>query len=664
MQRFRVALAAFTVVSVLTATATSAAAQDDPPEVETSIRVTGHGWGHGRGMSQYGALGYAVDFGWSSAQILDHYYGETTTGTVPNSVLTVRLESASDQPTVAAVDGGAMVFIDGNGKVTHIGTGRAIRLTAVEGGFTVADAPTCAGPFTDRSEVLLGEAVRISTSTAQRSGGRATVGAGTVLAGDWDGDGADEIGTVDGTSWTIYSDGESNPAAAVLATFEMPAGLAVSGDWDGDGVDTAGVFVDGTWTLGNGTANASTISFGQADDVPVVGDWDGDGNDDLGVRRGKDWILSPGGEADLIEFAYGWLTDTPLVGDWDGDGVDDAGLLRQRTWIRRPGLAAGGTELPRVEYANRTHRLVGDWDGDGIDQPGRHDSGVINLDGPLGKLTPRLDPNLPLAETIQRCVAASEQRYYRGELRAIRNSGNQRTVNAVPVEAYLRAVVPLEMPASWANLGDGAGAAALQSQAVSARSYSLAENRTSYAQTCDTISCQVYGGRAVRRDGQLTTNEHALSNAAISNTAGVVRKRDGEVARTEFSSSTGGWTAGGVFPAVEDLGDAVSINPNHDWEVQLEIEDIESRWSGRELDRIFVSERNGLGQDGGRVIEVTLVFGEEAFTISGNDFRRAFRLKSDWFSVDWTRPQARTDCICPTEWPDEELLDALEEFEG
>ncbi len=664
MHRFRVALVAFTVVSVLATTAASAAAQDDSPEVETSITATGHGWGHGRGMSQYGALGYAVDFGWSSSEILDHYYGDTTSGTVANSVLTIRLESASDQPTVAAVDGGAMVFIDSDDKVTHIGTGRAIRLTAVEGGFSVADAPTCAGPFTARSEILLSEDVRISTSTAQRSGGRATVGAGAVLAGDWDGDGADEIGTADGTSWTIYTDGPSNPAAAVLATFEMPAGLAVSGDWDGDGIDTAGVFVDGTWTLGNGAANSSTISFGQVDDVPVVGDWDGDGNDDLGVRRGKDWILSPGGGADLIEFEYGWLTDTPLVGDWDGDGIDDAGLLRQRNWIRRPGLATGGTELLPVEYANKTHKLIGDWDGDGIDQPGRHDSGAINLDGPLGKLTPRLDPNLPLGETIQRCVAEGEQRYYRGELRAVRNDGNQRTVNAVPVEAYLRAVVPLEMPASWANLGEGVGAAALQSQAVSARSYSLGENRTSYARTCDTISCQVYGGRAVRRNGQLTSNEHPLSNAAISDTAGVVRMRDGEVARTEFSSSTGGWTAGGVFPAVEDLGDAVSINPNHDWEVQLEIEDIESRWSGRELDRIYVSERNGLGQDGGRVFEVTLVFGAERFTISGNNFRRAFGLKSDWFSVDWTRAQGRTDCICPTEWPNEELLTALEEFEG
>jgi len=660
MHRSRIARATLLAIALLAGTMAPAAAQVDE---NSSITVTGHGWGHGRGMSQYGALGYAIDYGWSSQQILDHYYGDTTAGSVPNSVLTVRIESASDQATVAGVDSGAMVLIDDDGDVTHIGTGRAIRLTAVGGGFAVADAPTCAGPFTERPGVLASEEVRISTATAQRSGGRATVGAGLVIEGDWDGDGADEVGTVDGTSWTIYSDGPSSPAASVLARFTMPAGVPVSGDWDGDGVDTAGVFVDGTWTLGNGTANSSTISYGQAGDIPVVGDWDGDGNDDLGVRRGKNWLLSPGGGAEVIKFEYGWLTDTPLVGDWDGDGVDDAGLLRQRLWIRRPGLANGGDELDRVTYANRDHKLVGDWDGDGIDQLGRHDGGVINLDGPLGKITPRLDPNLPLDQTIQRCVSPTEQRYYRGELRAVRNSGNQRTVNAVPVEAYLRSVVPLEMPASWANLGDGAGAAALQSQAVSARSYSLAENRTSYARTCDTISCQVYGGRAVRRNGKLTTNEHPLSNAAISQTAGVVRVRDGEVARTEFSSSTGGWTAGGVFPAVEDLGDAVSINPNHDWDVDIAISDIEARWSGRQLDRVLVSERNGLGQDGGRVFEVTLVFGEETFTMSGNEFRRAFRLKSDWFSIDWRR-QTRTDCICPQDWPDGELLDELESFEG
>ena len=42
-----------------------------------SIIVEGTGNGHGRGMSQWGAYGWAVDQGWNWIQILDHYYGTT-----------------------------------------------------------------------------------------------------------------------------------------------------------------------------------------------------------------------------------------------------------------------------------------------------------------------------------------------------------------------------------------------------------------------------------------------------------------------------------------------------------------------------------------------------------------------------------------------------------
>lgn len=644
MPHNRVALAALTILATLAATIAPLNAQ--AATAETTIPITGHGFGHGRGMSQYGALGYAIDFGWSSDEILDHYYGGTSAGSVNNSLLTVRIESANDVPTVAQVDSGAMVLIDEDGDVTHLGAGGAIRLTSVIGGFTIADAPTCAGPFTERPGVVSAEQIRISTADGQRSGGTGTVGAGTVVVGDWNGDGTDEVATAASGSWTLYNSSINNPAVSVRDTFTMPAGTPLSGDWDGDGVDTAGVFNNGRWSLGNGQ-NLTVIDFGAAGDQPLVGDWDGDGNDDLGVRRGDTWLLSPGAGAPVIQFDFGRNSDTGFVGDWDGDGTDDVGLLRDRTWIRRPGLENRSAELPRITYANENQFLVGDFDGDGIDQPGRQDSGVVSLDGKTGALDPRLNPDLPLEETIQRCASVSEQRYYRGELRAVRNGGNQRTVNAVAVEWYLRAVVPREMPASWALLGDGAGAAALEAQAVSARSYSLAENRASYARTCDTISCQVYDGRATRRSGVLSSNEHPLSDIAIADTAGVVRIRDGQVARTEFSSSTGGWSAGGVFPAVEDLGDGTPRNPNHDWDNSVEIAALEARFGGRTLDRIFVSQRNGLGEDGGRVLQVTLRFGTETFTMTGNEFRRAAGLRSDWFSIDWERSNGSQGCICP-----------------
>jgi SpoIID/LytB domain protein len=65
------------------------------------VRVDGHGWGHGRGLSQWGALGYAIDDGWTYSQILDHYYGGTTAGTVdPNATVYVRLQSHDDESTV------------------------------------------------------------------------------------------------------------------------------------------------------------------------------------------------------------------------------------------------------------------------------------------------------------------------------------------------------------------------------------------------------------------------------------------------------------------------------------------------------------------------------------------------------------------------------------
>jgi len=61
--------------------------------------VTGKGWGHGLGMSQYGAYGYA-QHGWTDDAILMHYYtGTTITGGFPND--TVRVLVASGRPSLS-----------------------------------------------------------------------------------------------------------------------------------------------------------------------------------------------------------------------------------------------------------------------------------------------------------------------------------------------------------------------------------------------------------------------------------------------------------------------------------------------------------------------------------------------------------------------------------
>ncbi len=56
----------------------------------TTFLVSGRGWGHGVGMSQYGALGYAQD-GWTYDQILGHFYTGAELG--PSPVARVRSSS-------------------------------------------------------------------------------------------------------------------------------------------------------------------------------------------------------------------------------------------------------------------------------------------------------------------------------------------------------------------------------------------------------------------------------------------------------------------------------------------------------------------------------------------------------------------------------------------
>ena len=56
------------------------------------VRVDGRGWGHGIGMSQYGAYGYALLEGRSFRWILGHYYAGTRVAAAPRTRMRVRLK--------------------------------------------------------------------------------------------------------------------------------------------------------------------------------------------------------------------------------------------------------------------------------------------------------------------------------------------------------------------------------------------------------------------------------------------------------------------------------------------------------------------------------------------------------------------------------------------
>lgn len=235
-------------------------------------------------------------------------------------------------------------------------------------------------------------------------------------------------------------------------------------------------------------------------------------------------------------------------------------------------------------------------------------------------------------------------RYYRGSLRLVRALGSVVTVNQVDTESLVRGIVPREVSPSWADAGGGRGMNAVRAQALAARSYALfGDTRWSpYATTCDSTSCQAYGGYGTRATGSgtIVRNEDPRIDAAVAQTAHQVRKfADGRIAATEFSSSSGGWTAPGSFPAVRDDGDDHAGNPHHSWSVtftRAQIEAAFDAYAGRDLGAWTGFDqyvRNGNGDMGGRVVRVRARFGNGDLTLTGDQVRQILSLRSSWFTT-------------------------------
>ena len=118
------------------------------------------------------------------------------------------------------------------------------------------------------------------------------------------------------------------------------ADVPIAGDWNGDGIDQIGIFRGGRWTLdadgdGRFSPRDTRVTFGRRGDEPVVGDFDGDGIDDLAVVRGNTWIIDTDGDGRItgndqqITLPRDASDTQPIVGDFDGDGRDDIGYYRR-----------------------------------------------------------------------------------------------------------------------------------------------------------------------------------------------------------------------------------------------------------------------------------------------------------------------------------------------
>lgn len=122
-------------------------------------------------------------------------------------------------------------------------------------------------------------------------------------------------------------------------------------------------------------------------------------------------------------------------------------------------------------------------------------------------------------------------RLYAGQLNLQPNAyGTYTLVNKVPLETYLRGVVPHE-------IGTNAPKAAVEAQAILARTYALRNLRrfaTDNYQLCADTHCQVYNG---------LNGTAANTDKAIAATRSMVLTYENELVDALYSSTTGGVTA-------------------------------------------------------------------------------------------------------------------------
>ena len=151
---------------------------------DTLVRFVGLGNGHGRGMGQWGAYGYAQQ-GWNAERMVGHYYPDATLGKTDQATVTVRITHRDGRTLDVFSDAGMLVggqAVDA-GQAVHLGVDGDYTVTAGCGGNVVrsghADTPKIdpvnLGSNRPENEHLTfcgGDAYRGSLSLASDGGAR------------------------------------------------------------------------------------------------------------------------------------------------------------------------------------------------------------------------------------------------------------------------------------------------------------------------------------------------------------------------------------------------------------------------------------------------------------------------------------------------------------
>jgi stage II sporulation protein D len=228
-----------------------------------------------------------------------------------------------------------------------------------------------------------------------------------------------------------------------------------------------------------------------------------------------------------------------------------------------------------------------------------------------------------VAKGVSGPIQIGGQGSFRGNFVAVASGGDLYLVNQVSLDDYVQGVIPNEMPSSWPL-------AALEAQAVAARSYALATDAGGdiFDQYDDTRS-QVYGG---------LSTETSATNKAVRKSKQQVATYEDEVIPAFFFSSSGGQTESVEFgfpgadpaPYLKSVRDPYDdASPDHRWKETLTQSQMQSKLSGLvkgRLQRIDVTKR-GVSP---RIVYATIVGSKGTTKVTGADLRLQLGLRSTW----------------------------------
>ncbi len=247
---------------------------------------------------------------------------------------------------------------------------------------------------------------------------------------------------------------------------------------------------------------------------------------------------------------------------------------------------------------------------------------------------------------------------YRGAIRVIATDTGIVIVNVLPVEWYLRGVVPLEIGPRAPN-----EQAAAEAQAIAARSYAVVRltatdgggPRNANYDMLSSVADQVYGGADAERP---------FANLAVARTLGQVIKYNGRVVSAPYHSTCGGETAeadevwrSGNEPFLKRVSDRIpgtadkfycDISPRFTWTRSLSSDELDGAVRAY-LGQYVPVPSGGVGRvrdatvdsrtPSGRVARLILAAEKGTYALRGNDIRYVLRtpggeiLNSTYFSV-------------------------------